>query len=108
MHTIRSSREIDAIFRLGTKIDGPLLMLLVSSAEDPTADGRACFVAGRRLGGAVVRNRAKRVMREALRRAGGPPRGRDIVLMARKGLFSASGSDVERALRGLLDRAEAL
>jgi ribonuclease P protein component len=107
MQTIRSSREIDAMFRSGAKIDGPLMMLLISSSADATVEGRACFVAGRRLGGAVLRNRAKRVMREALRLSGGPPRGLDIVLIARSAVITAKMPDVEHALHDLLARARA-
>ena len=41
-------------------------MRFVRRGDEP--EKRVAFVAGKRLGGAVVRNRAKRLMREALRR----------------------------------------
>lgn len=106
MQTIRSTREIDAMFRSAKKVDHPLLLLLVARSEASSiGEGRVAFVAGRRLGTAVARNRMKRVLREGLRRAGGPPQGSDIVLVARKGLAQASAGDVDAAIQSVLGRA---
>ena len=105
MRTIRSGREIDQMFATAAKIQHPLVMALVAPAADP-AGGRVCFVAGRRLGGAVVRNRMKRLLREGLRRAGGPPRSYDIVLIARPSLASARPAQIEAALRSVLERGQ--
>ena len=105
MLTIRSTREIDAMFRGAEKVDHPLLMLLIAPTVHDCTEGRAAFVAGRRLGTAVTRNRLKRVLRESLRRIGGPPNGFDIVLVARKGLAQASAADIDAAMRSVLGRA---
>lgn len=56
------------------------------------------FVAGKRLGGAVFRNRSKRVMREAMRRAGGPYSGWDLALIARARTAAAPIAEIDRAL----------
>jgi len=80
-------------------------MALVAPAAEATG-GRACFVAGRRLGGAVVRNRLKRLLREGMRRAGGPPFAHDVVLIARPGLASATSSQIADAMRSVLERAQ--
>jgi ribonuclease P protein component len=104
MQTIRSSREIDAMFATASKVSHPFVLALVAPAALPSG-GRVCFVAGKRLGGAVVRNRMKRLLREALRRAGGQPETRDIVLIARPGLASASPAAVDAAFASVLERA---
>ncbi len=105
MKTIRSSREIDAMFETAAKIPHPLLMALVAPAADASG-GRVCFVAGRRLGGAVVRNRLKRLLREGIRRAGGPPKTLDVILVARPGLARADTDEIDAAIRSVLDRAQ--
>jgi ribonuclease P protein component len=60
------------------------------------------FVAGKRLGGAVWRNRAKRVMREAMRRAGGPPDGWDLALIAKTRTTAATPAELDAALSAAL------
>jgi ribonuclease P protein component len=65
------------------------------------------FVAGKHLGKAVVRNRVKRLLREAVHSTPIHP-GWDIVLIARN---SAAGADYHRiagAVTGLLLRARVL
>src|SRR5205823_9670883 len=67
---------------------------------------RVAFVCGRRVGGAVVRNRARRLMREAWRGlAPGIRGGFDIVLMARSGIVGARAADVADDLAGALRAA---
>jgi ribonuclease P protein component len=66
----------------------------------------AAFVAGRRVGGAVQRNRARRVLREAWRSlAPRIDRGADVVFVARRGILQARFSDLEQEMRALLDRS---
>lgn len=62
-------------------------------------EGRAAVVAGRKVGGAVARNRAKRRLRAALQSIDVPP-GADVVLVARP----AAGKEPFEALREQLAR----
>ncbi len=98
VETVKSSREIERMFAEGTRAAHPLLIALV--AKTPTGrgpGGRVPFIAGKKLGGAVVRNRAKRLLREAVRRAGGPWGGYDVALIARPDLLAATR---RRSIRG--------
>ena len=106
METIRSSREIEELFRRGRRLSNPfLMMLLVPTPQDRANAGRVAFIAGKKIGGAVVRNRARRLLREAARGAGAPWPGYDVALIARAPLTAASLRDVETALVSLLQRA---
>lgn len=106
MSTIKSTREIDTIFRTANRIAHPLLIALVmSTPEGRGREGRVAFVAGKKLGGAVWRNRSKRVMREAVRRARGPWPGYDVALMARSGTSTASPRALDAALANIVSRA---
>jgi len=104
--TIKSSREIDAIFRGGKRTANSSLIVLTRSTptgRDPR--GRVAFVAGKKLGSAVTRNRSKRILREAVNRARGPWPGVDVVLIARARTRLLSAPEVDRELAALLDRA---
>lgn len=93
--------DFERAYQDGRRLVNPLFVAFVR----PTKEGllRGGFVASRRVGGAVERNRAKRLLREAFRSA--RPKGlvsADVVLVARKAMNEARYPDVERAyLRGV-------
>jgi ribonuclease P protein component len=78
--------------------DGPLVLRILPNASTPPAN-RYAFVAGRKSGGSVQRNRLKRVTREAMR--GLHSRlapGYDIVVIIRGGVDELPGSAEAREL----------
>lgn len=62
------------------------------------------FSVSRRVGGAVVRNRVKRRLREILHSVRLVP-GWDIIFMARPRAATASSSSLKKSVRGLLSQA---
>ena len=67
MDTIASSADISVLFAQGKRSHTPYLTLIVLRNEkqhDPS--GRVAFIAGKKLGCAVERNRIKRRLREAV------------------------------------------
>ncbi len=99
------STDFKRVRRTGKSYAHPFVVLVVQASEVPRV--RVGVTAGRSVGGAVQRNRAKRLLREAIR-----PLlpdllpGWDIVLIARKALPAESLQDIRQALTGLLRRAE--
>ena len=68
-------------------------------APGATEWARLGITASRKVGNAVSRNRAKRLIREAFRRnKGSLPPATDLVIIARSALPTASYLEVERAL----------
>lgn len=109
MSTIKSSREIDVIFRESRRAADPLVIALVTpTPERRDPEGRVALVAGKKLGNAVHRNRAKRVMRAAVARVGGPWPGWDVVLIARPGTGTASAGELDAAIVRVSLRARAV
>ena len=105
MSTIKASREIDGIFRTASRAAHPLLIVLAArTPEGRGHEGRVAFIAGKKLGGAVLRNRCRRVMRETVRRVCGPWSGWDVVIIARQGTAIAPPGALDEALAGLLRR----
>lgn len=104
--TIKSSREIQMVFADAKRVAHPCVIALIAATpEGRGQSGRVAFVAGKKLGNAVVRNRSKRVLREAVRRAGGPWAGLDVVLVAREATATAAAPILDRALADVLSRA---
>lgn len=57
------------------------------------------ITAGKKIGSAVTRNRAKRILREAYRKNElSMPIGYDIVFVARTGIVGVKTGDIEKAL----------
>ncbi|TDB38092.1 MAG: ribonuclease P protein component [Actinobacteria bacterium] len=106
MNTIKASADIDRLFKEGRR--GTSRLVLVLGLPTPEArdlpGGRVLFVAGKKLGNAVLRNRCKRVLRAAYRRVGGPWPGLDVALVARPGLATAPPQRVDQDLRDALAR----
>ena len=101
------STDIKRVRRLGKSYAHPLIVLQMAVNENQ--DTRFGIVAGRSVGGAVQRNRAKRLMRESLRSL--LPEinpGWDILLLARHGMDNATFLKVNNALTNLLNRAHLL
>jgi ribonuclease P protein component len=102
---IRLGHEYEHVYEEGHPHRAPLLVLFV--LRDPKLARKAGFVAGKRVGGAVARNRAKRLMREAYRRSKRvlPESGVHLILVARAGCGEAAYVDVEAQLLGLFEGA---
>ena len=102
---LRRRRDFAETYRGGRTYRNNLLVVRVRSNALPTT--RFGFVAGKAVGGAVVRNRVKRRLREAARVTPVRP-GLDIIVGAKKSAASAPFSDLKSALLSALRRADAL
>ena len=83
------SRDFDAVYRHGRSVSTRFLVLYWFAREDGE-EPRLGIAVPRQLGGAVVRNRIKRQLRETWRAMlERVPPGNDYVLIARAGLPEA-------------------
>lgn len=99
--------DIRAVFDARTVAHGGAMALHARDRPDDDGPGRATVVAGRKVGDAVRRNRAKRRLRAALHQAA-VPRGTDVVVVARSQALTARFpeliDEVERLLGRVGDR----
>ena len=106
-HRLTSSGDYARVRRDGRSRAHPLLILSV--APNGGEATRVGIAVGGKVGSAVVRNRARRLLREAARaRIAALPPGLDIVLIGRKEIVGARQHEVSAALDGLLRRAHLL
>jgi len=105
---LRSRGDFVAVQDRGRRVTSRYLTLL----SLPTVRGvdRLGIIASRRLGGAVVRNRAKRRLRDIFRRSqrpAGPPNSPalDFVVIPRRELVTAPFSIIQSEFRRAIDRS---
>ena len=99
------SEDFKRVRRSGKSYAHPLVVLIVQKSDQPRL--RVGVAAGRTVGTAVLRNRSKRLLREAIRSLlPNIASGLDLILIARPGLASASLEETRQALLNLLQRAQ--
>src|SRR5260221_12775709 len=99
---IRRRAEYQQIYERGTRVHGRYLTLFTLSNALPI--GRLGIAATRKLGGAVDRNRAKRLIREVFRRNKLAP-GFDVVVVPKRELLDASLTALDTEFRHTLERS---
>jgi len=99
---VRRRAEYQGIYERGSRVHGRLLTLFTLPNNLPI--GRLGIAATKKLGGAVVRNRAKRLIREVFRRNKLAP-GFDIVVVPKRDLLDASLAAIETEFKQTLDRS---
>lgn len=118
-YRLRHRSDVQRVRKQGRRFRHPLAILLVSRSpaivnrmpaiagnSDP-CPSRFAFVASRHVGSAVVRNRAKRLLREAVRvQMSDVQPGWDGVLIARQATAAATLLEIEHAVISLLSRAK--
>jgi ribonuclease P protein component len=108
------SEDFKRVRRSGKSYAHPLVVLIVQTHDkrsNPVGQPRVKVgvAAGRTVGTAVYRNRAKRLLREAMRTLlPSITPGLDLILIARPGLVTATLEETRQALLTLLQRAKSL
>lgn len=99
---IRRRPEFLRVYEQGARVRARLMTVVVL----PNALGRSRLgiAATRKLGDAVVRNRAKRLVRELFRQHEVPP-GLDIVVIPRADMLNADNRTLQAEFRYVLRRA---
>ncbi len=104
---LKSEADVQRVWQQGGIWTHPLIVL--RARANGLEYSRVAFVASKKVGKAVTRNHAKRLLREALRsRFPNIAPGYDIVLISRQALIQASLPYVSAALDELLRRAKLL
>ena len=102
---LRKSTDFKRVRRLGKSYAHPFVVLI----KHPNHKGLSRFgvVAGRSIGNAVERNRAKRRLKEIIHpRISKILEGWDIVFLARHAIHRATSIELQTALDELIKRAE--
>lgn len=102
---LQRSGDIRAVFAARLVAHGSALVVH-GRAQAPAGLARATVVAGRKVGRAVLRNRAKRRLRHVLA-AERLPEGMDLVVVARAAAVDATFDELRCEARALIGRVAA-
>jgi ribonuclease P protein component len=91
------SRDVHRVFDEGRSLHGGRVVLFLAPGS-----GDSAVVAGRRVGAAVQRNRAKRILRAAWREVAPAEGDEDAVLVARSGIRGSTTQDLVAEMTELL------
>jgi ribonuclease P protein component len=101
---LRHGEDFNRVKRQGKEWRHPLMALAVLANGLP--HNRFGFITGRRIGKAVVRNRARRQLRESMRQRNERLKtGFDVVVVARSELITRNFSEIDSVLEMLCKRA---
>ena len=102
-YRLKNARAFSYIYRRGTAVKSHNMVLMTAPTKYPMQIGLSV---SKKVGGAVVRNRVKRLLRVAFR-ASIPDmdRGYNYIVIARPSIVGLSCSEVCSELRSVLHRA---
>lgn len=100
---VRRRPEFERAYEHGLRLSGRFMTLFV--AQNGGKQCRLGVAATRKLGSAVVRNRAKRLARELFRKQK-PPAGLDVIIVPRREMLDASFASLEADYRTTLARRD--
>jgi len=103
METIKSKQDFGRVFSGGKRANHRLVRMTVLRLNEG-GPARVAFVAPKRLGNAVLRNRSKRILREAARAAGFPRSGFDVIFFATPATRDTHPNEVAKAMDALMGR----
>jgi ribonuclease P protein component len=102
---LTQSTDFKRVRRFGKSYAHPLVVLVVSPADSERT--HIGIVAGQSVGNAVHRNRAKRMLREAIRPLLSKLKpGWNIILVSRKPILEAKLPEIQNNLQQLFSKAE--
>lgn len=105
---LRPHGEFDRVRQNGRNWSHPMLIIIAQTrTASPIERARVSVATGKKLGGAVVRNRVKRKLRAAVQQVYPHLRTTiDLIVIARQPMLEASVIDITQALTSTLRRAQ--
>ena len=101
---IRKRPDFERVYNQGLKTPGRFMTLFL--LRNGSSVSRLGIAATRKLGGAVQRNRAKRLAREIFRRHKPPP-GLDLVVIPRREFLNVERASLEAEYQSIVSRRAA-
>lgn len=102
-NVLRKNSEFSAVYNKGKSVGDRYVVLFYRLNGLPY--NRTGFLASKKVGNSVARNRAKRLMKESYRNiAGSLPEGYDFIIIARNTICGKKCAEVEKSLNSAFRR----
>lgn len=106
-NVLRKKKDFSFLYNKGKSVGERCLVLIVR--ENGLSYNRRAFLASKKVGGSVERNRARRLLRESYRAYEDRIRtGYDLVLIARKNIIDLKCADVKKSMEAAMKRLKVL
>ena len=103
-NVLRRKSDFSAIYNKGKSIGERYIVLFYK--KNKLGYDRRAFLASKKVGKAVVRNRARRLMKESVRMLDGHfAEGYDYIFIARNTIINAKCPDVQRSVASAIKRS---
>ena len=100
---LRNQADFNAVYNRGRSVGDKYVVVIY--LKNDLDHNRTGFLASKKVGNSVRRNRARRLIKESYRRFRDDiPTGYDIVIIARNTITDRSFSEVDRSLRNAFRR----
>lgn len=102
---LRGDKDFNAVYKKGKSVGDRYVVIFYK--RNGLEYNRIAFLASKKVGNAVTRNRARRLMKESVRTTDPIDKeGYDIIFIARKTIVGAGQNDVNRSIRNALRRTD--
>lgn len=106
-NVLRRKSDFSSLYNKGKSVGDRYVVLFHRKNNLPYS--RFAYLASKKVGNSVKRNRARRLMKESYRLTGKKiPEGYDIIFIARNTIDGASCSDVKKSLESAIRRSGVL
>lgn len=100
---LRNQKDFDAVYRKGKSAAGKYVVVFYK--RNNLGFSRISFLASKKVGNSVQRNRARRLMKEAMRTSGiDLPSGYDFIVIARNSINGVKCRNVQNSLYSVMKR----
>ena len=104
---LRYKRDFDRLYKKGRSVADRYVV--VFHIDNGLGYSRKAFLASKKVGGAILRNRARRLMKESFRKLEHEIKpGNDILMIARNTIVGTNLAQVEESMRKALVKSKLL
>lgn len=99
---LRNKEDFNRIYRKGRSVGERYVVIFC--LKNSLGYTRVSYLASKKVGNSVKRNRARRLMRESVRMIGGLPSGYDFIIIARNTINERKCADVKKSIEAALKK----